>query len=190
MAKQLDRKVGGMEYDKLIAGITPPVHVNSGTIRKLSAEAEFKRGTVLAKSNVDNKLVILGTTAAAEVTAVTQTYKSANDQSIIEGKKYFTREGSDPYTYTLVDNPVIGDMGDYYEIDTPGVDYAPAEVLTPDCVLTDDVVIGDANDVITTVYTAGCFNADALIVKTGHTMSEAEKDKLRERGIYLGIVLD
>ncbi len=130
MARHLDRKVGDMEYDKLIAGITPPVHVNSGTIRKLVIETEYKRGTVLAKSSADNKLVILGTDAQAE------------------------------------------------------------ETLVPDCVLTDDVTVGTESDVVAPVYTAGCFNVSALTVKDGYTISEADKDKLRERGLYLGTVLD
>jgi len=125
----LNRKVGEMAYDKLIAGITPPVHVNSGTIRMLAVAAEYKRGTVLAKSSVDNKLVILGTTPVA------------------------------------------------------------AEVLTPDCILCDDTNIGTEADVNVAVYTAGCFNKEALIVKSEYTLSEADKDKLRERGIYLGTVL-
>jgi len=129
MARHLNRKVGDMNYDKLIAGITPPVHVNSGTIRKVATEAEYKRGTVLAKSSTDGKLVILGTEAQAE------------------------------------------------------------ETLTPDCVLTDDVVVGTEADVVASVYTAGCFNSDALIVKADYTLSKADKDKLRERGIYLGTVL-
>lgn len=131
MARHLNRKVGDMEYDKLIAGITPPVHVNSGTIRMLAVAAEYKRGTVLAKSSVDNKLVILGTTPADAVD----------------------------------------------------------EVLTPDCILCDDTNIGTEADVNVAVYTAGCFNKEALIVKSEYTLSESDKDKLRERGIYLGTVL-
>lgn len=125
----LNRKVGEMAYDKLIAGITPPVHVNSGTIRMLAVAAEYKRGTVLAKSSVDDKLVILGTTAEA------------------------------------------------------------GETLVPDCILCDDTNIGTEADVNVAVYTAGCFNKEALIVKSEYTLSEADKDKLRERGIYLGTVL-
>lgn len=128
----LSRKVGDMSYDNLIAGITPPVHVNSGTLRKLDTETAYARGTVLAKSSGiagDGKLVILGTEA--------------------------------------VEN----------------------ETLTPDCILCDDVTVGTDADVDVAVYTAGCFNVDALIVKSGYTMTEDDKDKLRERGIYLGIVL-
>lgn len=130
MAKHLNRKVGEMVFDKLIAGISPAVHVSGGKIRKVGTETEFKRGTVFAKSSVDNKLVVLGTTA---------------------------EEG---------------------------------ETLVADCILCDDVVVGTGADVNAAVYTAGNFNYNALIAKSGHTISEAEKDKLRERGIYLGVVLE
>ncbi|HCS73025.1 MAG TPA: head decoration protein [Clostridiales bacterium] len=129
----LNKKIGTVTYSNLIAGMDPPVHINSGTIRKLAVETTYPRGTVLSKSSGtagDGKLVILGTTAATD------------------------------------------------------------ETLTPNCVLCDDVVVGAATDVNTTVYTAGCFNADALTVKDAYTMTEADKDKLRERGIYLGIVFE
>lgn len=59
--QELSRKLGEMEYDGLITGLTPPVQVGGGTIAKLDAEAVYKRGTVLAKSAKDGKLRILGT---------------------------------------------------------------------------------------------------------------------------------
>ncbi len=67
--------------------------------------------------------------------------------------------------------------------------YYDEEVMTPDCILTDDTEIGTAADVTVTVYTAGCFNADALTVEDEYTITKADKDKLRERGIYLRSVL-
>ena len=60
----LSRKIGEMEYDALIIGIIPHKQVNSGTIRAVEAKMTFKRGTILAKSSADNKLVILGTEPA------------------------------------------------------------------------------------------------------------------------------
>lgn len=60
--QELSRKLGEMEYDGLITGLTPPTQVGAGTIAKLDAEAVYKRGTVLAKSAKDGKLRILGTT--------------------------------------------------------------------------------------------------------------------------------
>lgn len=133
MAKHLNDKVGSMEYDKLIAGITPPVKVASGIITKLSAAATYPRGTVLCRSSGtgdDGKLKILGTTA--------------------------------------VEN----------------------ETLTPDCILCDDEDIGTDADANVAVYVMGCFNEDALTVDDEHTITQADKDTLRERGIYLAQVLD
>lgn len=60
----LSRKVGEMEYDALIIGDIPHRRVGCGTIRATEAETTFRRGTVLAKSSADNKLVILGTEPA------------------------------------------------------------------------------------------------------------------------------
>ena len=70
-----------------------------------------------------------------------------------------------------------------------GTEAQSEETLTPDCVLTDDVVVGTEADVVASVYTAGCFNVAALIVSEDYTLKESDKDKLRERGIYLGTVL-
>lgn len=67
----LSAKIGEMEYDGLVSDLTPKTEVRAGTIRKLSAAATLKRGTVLAKSSGtagDGKLVILGTTAETNET--------------------------------------------------------------------------------------------------------------------------
>lgn len=132
MAKHLNDKVGSMEYDKLIAGITPPVKVASGIITKLSAAgagAAAQDGAPRIGGG-DGKLKILGTTA--------------------------------------VEN----------------------ETLTPDCILCDDEDIGTDADANVAVYVMGCFNEDALTVDDEYTITQADKDTLRERGIYLAQVLD
>lgn len=193
MATHLYSEVGEMAYDKLIAGITPPVHVNSGVIRKLAAEATYVRGTVLAKSSVDNKLVILGTVAAESSqafdgtgteTKFTVTAKPLTINSVKVAGVAVTVTSYDASTgvVVLAAAPAVG-TGNV-------VVYYPLEVMTPDCILCDDVIIGTVADVNTVVYTAGCFNKDALTVKDAYTMTEADKDKLRERGIYLGVVLE
>lgn len=65
--EKLSRKLGTVSYDNLFAGNIPEKQTAAGTLRKGSAETEFKRGTLLAKSSADGLLVILGTeTAAAE----------------------------------------------------------------------------------------------------------------------------
>lgn len=69
--KDLNRKIGDMEFDGLISGISPTPLVGGGIIRKLGAAATLKRGTILAKSSGtagDNNLVVLGTTAASSET--------------------------------------------------------------------------------------------------------------------------
>lgn len=191
MAIHLNSVVGEQGYDNLIAGITPPVHVNSGVIRLLTVAAIYARGTVLTKSSVDNKLVILGTTAEEAADAVPPTYALTEDVALTSGKTYYTRSGTEgSYVYTAVASPDVADIATYYEMTDPGSPAVAAEILTPDCVLCDETAVGTAADVNAAVYTAGCFNADALTVKDGYTMTEADKDKLRERGIYLGAVLD
>ncbi|MEL4106848.1 head decoration protein [Oscillospiraceae bacterium WX1] len=116
--------------DNLIAGINPPAQVAAGTISKLDVETTYTRGTLLAKSENNGKLYILGT---------------------------------------------VADEGD---------------TLTAECILADDTAIGTSADVNAEVYVAGYFNTKELVVKTGYTMTETDKDALRERGNYLGGILD
>ena len=133
MAKHLNDKVGSMEYDKLIAGMTPPPKVASGVITKLATAATYPRGTILCRSSGtggDGKLKILGTTAGSN------------------------------------------------------------ETLTPDCILCDEEEIGTETDANVAVYVMGCFNEDALTVGAEYDITQADKDALRERGIYLAQVLD
>lgn len=67
MSQRLDKDLGACVPDNLINSPTPAADVFSVTIRKLSAEATLKRGTVLALSAsgtaADGKMVILGTEA-------------------------------------------------------------------------------------------------------------------------------
>lgn len=62
--KELSKKLGEMAYDGLFTDLTPEAQVRGGTIRKGDAEVTLKRGTILAKSSADNKLVVLGSAAA------------------------------------------------------------------------------------------------------------------------------
>lgn len=123
MSEMLSKKLGEMEYDGLVTDIIPETEVRGKTIRKVGAETELKRGTILGMSSTDNKLVVLGTTAAQ------------------------------------------------------------GETITPDCILCDDVTVGTTDDVIATVYTAGCFNTEKIIVASGYTITAADFDTLRKYGI-------
>lgn len=60
---------------------------------------------------------------------------------------------------------------------------ATDEEFTPDCVLCDDVTVGTAADEKVPVYTAGCFNPEKVSVKSGYTITDADKDALRTRSI-------
>lgn len=71
-----------------------------------------------------------------------------------------------------------------------GTTAATGDTLTPDCILCDDTEIGTDAGVTAAVYVMGRFNVDALTVADSYTMTEADKDKLRERGIYLAQVWD
>ena len=63
--RNLNKKIGEMEYDGLIADLTPCAEVHGGTIAALDKETQIKRGTILAKSASDGKLYVLGTEAAS-----------------------------------------------------------------------------------------------------------------------------
>ena len=68
----LSEKLGEMTFDGLITDIKPAPEVRGGVIRKLSAAATLKRGTILAKSSGtagDGKLVVLGSTRPGPPTA-------------------------------------------------------------------------------------------------------------------------
>ena len=58
------------------------------------------------------------------------------------------------------------------------------EVLTANCILCDDVEVGTSDDVTVPVYLTGCFNTNKCIVADRYTMTEADKDALREGGIF------
>ena len=124
---ELNKRLGSMDYDGLIADINPKLVVSGGTIRKLGTAGTIKRGTILAKSSGtsgDGKLVVLGTAATGD------------------------------------------------------------EVLTANCILCDDVDVGTADDVTAPVYLMGCFNLNKCITINDHTITEAEKDALRNGGIF------
>lgn len=64
-----------------------------------------------------------------------------------------------------------------------GTTAATNETLTPDCILCDDIEVGTSDDEKVAVYIAGCFDFDKCTVKSAYTVTEDDKDKLRERGI-------
>lgn len=69
-----------------------------------------------------------------------------------------------------------------------GTTAASNETLTPDCILCDDVDVGTTEDMSTPVYISGCFNLGKVTVNAAYTITEDNKDKLRERGIIFKAV--
>ena len=194
MTTRLDEVVGSVEYDGLIVDSSPAADVFSVTIRKLAAEATLARGTVLARSDVDDKMVILGTTPAAgeagtpAVDEVPAVYTLTEDTALSATKVYYVKFGDE---YVAVSAPNVTNIATYYELTTPAVPAVPAgaddpdEVLTADCILADAVTVGTAADVTATAYRTGHFARNKLIVKTGYTFTSADEQALRGKGILL-----
>lgn len=59
------------------------------------------------------------------------------------------------------------------------------ETLTANCVLCDDIDVGTAADVTALAYRTGKLNTGKLIVKSGYTLTAADKEALRDAGILL-----
>jgi len=63
--RELNQKLGSMEYDGLITGLNPPVRVDGGTIAKLTAPVMLKRGTLLGRGD-DGLLSVYGGTGTPD----------------------------------------------------------------------------------------------------------------------------
>ena len=70
-----------------------------------------------------------------------------------------------------------------------GTTAATNETLTPDCILCDDIEVGTTDDENVVVYVEGDFNEAALTVDENYTITEADRDALRTKRIYLGGVM-
>lgn len=184
----LSRKLGEMEYDGLVSDVTPKVEVRGKTIRKLSAETTLTRGTILAK-DADGKLIVLGSDVDN-----TGTFSATGDGSTT--KFSLVSGGVTPSAVTEVKVDGTATTAYTYNKVTGELEFseAPANTKTiavkfvtgggnADCILCDDVVVGTSEDVIATVYTAGCFNTAKTIVAEGYTMTSADYDSLRKYGI-------
>ena len=59
-------------------------------------------------------------------------YTLTVDTDIVPGRQYYTRSVNEPYTYTLVENPVKTDLGNYYEKSVSSVKiYVPKQPYWP-----------------------------------------------------------
>lgn len=195
MNRDLHEKIGAVEYPKLFAGLLPPAIVKAGTIAHGVAEETYKRGTLLAKG-ADGKLFLLGSDVDG-----TGTFSGTGNGS---AKVFTVIAGGDPtsaLTEVKVDgtavtayvyNPVTGEIT---------FNEAPANTKTiaikyttggggADCVLCDDVTVGTTADENVAVYVSGHFNEAALIMDEDYTLTEADRDELRKKGILLGTMME
>lgn len=72
------------------------------------------------------------------------------------------------------------------QITTGSGDSQKTETPPADCVLCDDVVVGDTEDATAVAYLSGHFNMDVLSVKANYTVTDADKDVLRTKNILIG----
>jgi len=191
--RDLHEKIGSVEFERLFAGMEPRAIVKPGTIAKGAAEATYKRGTLLAKG-ADGKLFLMGSDVDDTGTFSDTGNGSATEFDIIPGgdpHSVLTEVKVDgaavtAYTYKPTTGKIIFDTA-------PANGKAIAIKYTTggggaDCVLCDDVTVGTTSDENVAVYVSGCFNAAALIVDEDYTLTEADKDELRKKGILLGTV--
>ena len=192
MTRDLHEKIGEVTVENLFAGLDPIPQLKPGTIAKGAAEATYKRGSLMAKG-ADGKLSLIGSDVDATGTA-----SATGDGSTV---KFPVIVGGDP-TSVLTEVKVGGTATTAYSYNPVTgeivFDEAPANAASiaikyttgggnADCVLAEDVTVGTTDDENVLVYIAGCFNEDALIVAEGYTISAADKDELRKKGILLGM---
>jgi hypothetical protein len=79
---ELCNKVGSIGQNNLIAKLFPPAEVTGVIIRAAEKETTLVRGTVMARSNKDGKLVVLGTVASGDDEVLTPAYILCDDTEI------------------------------------------------------------------------------------------------------------
>ena len=61
------------------------------------------------------------------------------------------------------------------------------ETLTPFAVLCDDIAVGTAEDVVTSVYMSGCFDLSKCTVADSYEITDVDIDALRAYGIMFKV---
>jgi len=191
----LSKKLGEMEYDGLITGLEPPAIVGAGTIAALAEKATLARGTILAK-NAAGKLIVLGsdidTTGTFSGTGNgSKTVFDLVDGGVVPAALTEVKVGGTAVTaYTY--NSTLGTI----TFDTAPANAAAIAIKYTTgggnayAILCDDTEVGTAADVTAPIYIAGCFDPDKCAVASGYTLSDADKDRLRELGIIFKAASD
>ena len=183
----LNAKIGDMTYDGLVTDVKPAVIVAGGVIAHGVAEASFVRGTLLEKG-ADGKLYIFGTNPGGTITeefngdGTEKTFTLAADVKPVQVTAYVGTTETD-VTYNAQTGAVTFGTAPAAGTKNVKISYENPAANEPDCILCDDVTVGTTSDVTTPVYIAGCFDPGKLTLAEGATLSEKDKDILREKGI-------
>ena len=185
----LNAKIGDMTYDGLVTDVKPAVIVAGGVIAHGVAEASFVRGTLLEKG-ADGKLYIFGTNPGGTITeefngdGSEKTFTLTADVKPVQVTAYVgTTETA--VTYNAQTGAVTFGTAPAAGTKNVKISYENPAANEPDCILCDDVTVADDADAKVAVYIAGCFDPNKLTLGTDATISTADKDILREKGIIL-----
>lgn len=170
MTKRLDSTAGTVSYDNLLFAIDIPVKQKPVTV--ISGAGVLAKGTALAM-DAAGKMSILGTTKTAGYYKVLAT---------IPGAIKVVASGAVTGEINLASvTPVIGTYtpvaGDY-------VLYQAADKLEANCILAEDVDATSA-DTQAMAFIKGHFNKQKLVVKSAYTMTDADVEAFRAKGIIL-----
>lgn len=69
------------------------------------------------------------------------------------------------------------------------IKFTAAEGQSPDSILTDDITVTAAGDYVATAYKTGCFARQVINTATGITLTDAQVETLRTKGIFIETVM-
>ena len=101
------------------------------------AALQSSTATAYANAALDQLNIVQDVVGVLDLLSTNADYQLTSDTEIEAGKWYFTRSGTSPnYVYTVVTNPVVADIGTYYEI--VSIDAAVRNYVTSRLAVTSD----------------------------------------------------
>lgn len=204
MTVKLYESIGTVRYDNLINSVSPPAEVFGIDLE--AGQGILERGSVLVRNNGEMKLisgeeqqetlakmltVIAGTSTNAylsEKNLVVETLKVfKSDDSEAEETTDYTAEYLNGILNITIDSE--GALAAYKSVKVEISQNKGAE--NANCILADEVDTGlEAGTAVSGVaYRTGHFNSNALIVAEGYTLTDNDKESLREVGILISQAL-
>lgn len=102
-----------------------------------AAALQASTAGIYANSALSQIGIIQDVVGVLDLLSTNATYQLTTDTEISPGKWYFTRSGTSPdYVYTVVTNPIVADIGTYYEI--VSIDEAVESYVTSRLAVTSD----------------------------------------------------